>query len=129
MVNGFLQVHEKLGSDFYTLFPALLIDRGTEFSDETSFESKHETGEILTRLFYCDPMQSSQRSQIEKTYSDLKEKLDLACSHVNAKPRESLNGKTSYEAFEFLYNKKILDKLNILKIAKDDVTLHLSLVK
>lgn len=143
MVNGFHRIHDMLGNDFYALFPALLTDRGSEFSDANSFEKDALTGEILTRLFYCDPMQSSQKPQIEKTHSDLREilpkhldlsfltqkKLDLVCSHVNSKPRKSLNGRSSYEAFEFLYHKKILDKLNIQKISKDDVTLHHSLVK
>lgn len=143
MVKGFLRIRDLLGDDFSPLFPALLTDRGSEFSDTQGFEKDPSTGEIMTHLFYCDPMRSSQKPQIEKTHSDLREilpknldlsfltqdKLDLACSHVNSKPRESLHGKTSYELFEFLYHKKILDKLNIQKISKDDVTLHHSLVE
>lgn len=143
MVKGFYRVLEMLGDDFFTLFPALLTDRGSEFSDSVNFEIHKDTGDILTHLFYCDPMQSCQKAQIEKTHSDLREilpkgidlsfltqeKLDVACSHINSKPRESLNGKTAYEAFEFLYHKKILDLLNIQKISKDDVHLHSSLVK
>ena len=42
-------------------------------------------------------------------------------SHINSTPRKSLNGKTPYETFEFLYNAEILKKLNVQKIEKDMV--------
>ena len=44
-------------------------------------------------------------------------------SHINSVPRESLNGKTPYEAFAFFYGEDILKKLNVTKIDKDSVTL------
>ena len=50
-------------------------------------------------------------------------------SHINSVPRESLGGKTPYEAFEFFYGKETLDKLNIQKIEKDMVTLQPYLLK
>lgn len=49
--------------------------------------------------------------------------IDLMFSHINSAPRKSLNGRTPYEAFEFLYGNEILEKLNIQKIEKDTVTL------
>lgn len=45
-------------------------------------------------------------------------------SHINSIPRESLGGKTPYEAFSFFYGEDILNKLNIQKIEKDTVTLQ-----
>ena len=45
-------------------------------------------------------------------------------SHINSAPRKSLNGRTPYETFEFLYGDTILKKLNIQKIEKDMVTLQ-----
>ena len=50
-------------------------------------------------------------------------------SHINSTPRKSLNGRTPYETFEFLYGNEILEKLNIRKIAKDMVTLQPYLLK
>ena len=51
------------------------------------------------------------------------EDLDLMFSHINSTPRESLNGKTPYEAFAFFYGEDILRKLNVARIDKDAVTL------
>ena len=50
--------------------------------------------------------------------------IDLMFSHINSVPRESLGGKTPYEAFCFFYGEDILKKLNIQKIEKDIVTLQ-----
>ena len=55
--------------------------------------------------------------------------LNLIFSHINSTPRQSLAGKTPYEAFSFFYGTEILDKLNIQKIEKDMVTLQPYLLK
>lgn len=55
--------------------------------------------------------------------------LNLMFSHINSTPRKSLNGRTPYETFEFLYGSEILKKLNIQKIEKDMVTLQPYLLK
>ncbi len=57
------------------------------------------------------------------------DKLELMFSHINSVPRKSLDGKTSYETFEFFYDKEALDKLHMQKIEKDKVTLQPYLLK
>ena len=95
-----------------------------------------ETGEIRSKIFYCDPMQSSQKPHVENNHNFIREilpngqnwnnltqdKVDLMFSHINSVPRESLGNKTPYEIFTFIYGKKLADKLNIQKIEKDEVT-------
>ena len=49
--------------------------------------------------------------------------LDLAFSHINSTPRKSLNDKSPYEMFEFLYGSDLLEKLNIKQIKRDEVIL------
>lgn len=49
------------------------------------------------------------------------EKINLMFSHINSTPRESLDDKTPYEIFTFIYGKNLADKLNIQKIEKDEV--------
>ena len=44
-------------------------------------------------------------------------------------PREKLSGKTPYDVFAFLYSEKIAKKLNIQKIAKDEVNTTPRLLK
>lgn len=143
MVTGINTLKEKLGKEvFCSLFPALLTDRGTEFYDATALENG-ANGEKWFPLFYCDPMRSNQKSHIERAHTDLRtiipkgislahltqEKVDLMCSHLNSYSRESLFGKSPYEMFEFLYNKKILDTLNIQKIPSDQIDLTPRLLK
>ena len=64
------------------------------------------------------------------SWADLtQEKVNLMFSHINSVPREKLKGKTPYDVFTFLYGKKVANKLNIQKIAKDEVTTNPRLLK
>ena len=101
------------------------------------------TGEIRSKIFYCDPQQSSQKPHVENNHNFIREilpngqnwsnltqdKVNLMFSHINSTPRESLGGKTPYEIFTFIYGKNLADKLNIHKIAKDEVTTTPRLLK
>ena len=132
-----------LENDYSKLFSLLLTDRGTEFEKYDLFEVNTETGEIRSNIFYCDPQTPSQKPNVENNHNYVRniipngkslknltqEDLNLMFSHINSAPRASLNGKTPYEAFEFLYGNEILKKLNIQKIEKDMVTLQPYLLK
>ena len=127
-----------LEDDYYKLFSLLLTDRGTEFEIYKLFEVNSETGEIRTNIFYCDPQTPSQKPNVENNHNYVRniipnkksikhltqEDINLMFSHINSAPRASLNGRTPYEAFEFLYGNEILKKFNIQKIEKDMVTLQ-----
>ena len=85
----------------------LLTDRGTEFIKSQQFEVNIHTGEIRGKIFYCDPMQSSQKPHVENNHNFIREvlpngqswnhltqeKIDLMFSHINSTPRENLGGK------------------------------------
>ena len=51
------------------------------------------------------------------------EDVDIAMAHINSTPRKSLNGRTPYEMFKYLFGTKTLDKLAVKKIEKDKVIL------
>lgn len=130
-------LQERLCDDYYKLFSLIVTDRGSEFEKIDLFEINYETGELRTNIFYCDPQQPSQKPHVENNHNYVRdiipngknlknltqEDLDLMFSHINSTPRESLNGKTPYEAFAFFYGEDLLRKLNVTKIDKDDVTL------
>ncbi len=122
-----------LGEDrFRRLFPVLLTDNGSEFSDPTALERGRRT-----RVFYCDPLQSNQKSGIERahefirmvrkkgsSFDDLcQPDIDTLCSHINSYRRDSLIGRCPFDAFEFLYGEGILDRLGITKIGADEIVL------
>ena len=44
---------------FKKLFGLLLTDRGSEFAKPNLFEINHETGEIRSKIFYCDAQMAS----------------------------------------------------------------------
>lgn len=138
MASTLDKLQEILKEDYDKLFSLLLTDRGTEFEKHQLFEINVETGEIRSNIFYCDPQTPSQKPNVENNHNYVRniipnkknikhlkqEDIDLMFSHINSAPRKSLNGKTPYETFEFLYGSEILKKLNIQKIAKDMVTLQ-----
>ena len=143
MASTLDNLQKTLENDYQKLFSLLLTDRGSEFEKYELFEVNTETGEIKSNIFYCDPQTPSQKPHVENNHNYVRdiipngkslknltqEDLNLMFSHINSTPRKVLNGKTPYEAFEFLYGNEILEKLNIQKIEKDMVTLHPYLLK
>lgn len=144
MSDALNKIQDKLSPEEYEkLFSLILSDRGTEFSKPIQFEINKDTGEIKGKIFYCDPQHPSQKPHVENNHiliryilpkkTSLKfltqDKVDLMFSHINSTPRSILGGKTPYEVFTFLYGEDVANKLNILKIEKDDVTLTPSLLK
>ena len=137
-------IQDKLSDEEYQkIFSLLLTDRGTEFSKPIQFEVNIETGEIRSKIFYCDAQMPSQKPHVENNHNLVREilpngqnwtsltqeKVELIFSHINSTPRKSLGGKTPYEVFSFLYGENILKKLNIQKIAKDEVNTTPRLLK
>ena len=137
-------IQDKLtDKEYENLFSVLLTDRGAEFSKPQQFEINMETGEIRGKIFYCDPMQSSQKPHVENNHNFIREilpngqdwsnltqeKLDLMFSHINSVPRENLGNKTPYDIFTFIYGKELANKLDIQKIAKDEVNTTPHLLK
>ena len=129
--------------DYRKLFSLILTDRGPEFEKIDLFRFNKTTGELRTNIFYCDPYQSSQKPHIENNHNYVRDiipnnidisnitqdDLNLMFSHINSTPRKSLNDKTPYEIFKFLYGDSILNKLNILEIKRDEVILKPYLLK
>ena len=132
---------DKLGKSFYNLFSTILTDRGTEFYNYDLLQAD-ENGEIITYVYYCDAMQSCQKPHVEnnhnfvrdvlengRSFDDLnQDKINLMFSHINSYPRASLNNKTPYEMFTFMFGIEIATKLEIEFIKKDKVTLHKNLI-
>lgn len=143
MASTLDNLQKTLENDYQKLFSLLLTDRGSEFEKYELFEVNIETGVIRSNIFYCDPQTPSQKPHVENNHNYVRdiipngkslknltqEDLNLMFSHINSTPRKVLNGKTPYEAFEFLYGNEILEKLNIQKIEKDMVTLQPYLLK
>lgn len=119
---------------FGDVFPLLLTDNGGEFANVFAFENGLG-GEQETRLFFCDPMQSSQKPRVEKNHTLFRdivprgnsfdhftqETVNLIFSHVNSVKRKSLNGKSSYEVFAFTYGENLAKLLGVDEIPAEKV--------
>ena len=104
------------GMSFGATFPIILTDNGGEFSDVLSIENDL-IGNKETNLFFCDPSRSSQKPHVEKNHTLLRDivpkgssfdsfsqdTVDLIFSHINSVKRKSLNGRTPYQVFSFLF--------------------------
>ena len=138
----FDRLYAELGHELFSrLFQVILTDRGTEFSNPTRIEET-EDGTKRTKVFFCDPMNSNQKSQIERNHEIVREilpkgvsfdgltqeKAYLALSHVNAYVRLSQSDRTPYDVFEFLHGKGMAEKLHIAKIDPKEVVLKPRLV-
>ena len=97
--------------EFKSLFTVILTDNGPEFRMTDYLEYAPYTGEQRCRVFYCDPMASWQKAEIEKNheytryvipkgksldgYTD--EDITLLMNHINSTKRMSLGGRSPYE--------------------------------
>ena len=129
--------------DYKRLFEVILTDNGHEFFDVLNIECMHSTGEQVTKLFFCDPPMSCQKGMIEKNHEFIRyilpkgssfknitqEDCDLFMNNINSLCRDSLNGKSPYEAMLFLCDEYVLKSLNCYYIKPDEVILNDSLLK
>ena len=134
---------------FRTLFENILTDNGPEFSDPAMVENyrpdpEHNPTKLASRdvhIWFADPYCSSQKPHIERFHNDLRrilqkgvsfdpltqEQINLSLSHLNSYPRESLGWRTPYDVFVEKYadaGKEFLEKLGIVRIPGNQVTLH-----
>lgn len=106
---------------FRNLFQVILTDNGSEFKRADDLEFTPYTGERRCRVFYCDPMASWQKAEIEKNHEYIRyvipkgKSLDgythnditLLMNHINSVKRISLDNRCPYEL-----------------VAKDDEDMH-----
>ncbi len=133
IVEIFDRLEKQLGIEtFKRLFSVVLTDNGSEFSNPAALERGGRS-----RVFYCDPLHSNQKAQIERAHEFIRAVLpkgtsfdrltqadcNLLCAHINSYRRDSLQGKSPCEAFAWLYGDEILNQLGVRKINADEVTL------
>ena len=130
-------------TDYKKLFQVILTDNGHEFFDVNNIECIQSSGEYVTHLFFCDPHMSCQKGMIEKNHEFIRYILpkgssfknitqkdcNLIMNNINSLCRDSLNGKSPYEAMLFLCDETILKSLNCYFIKPDEVVLNDSLLK
>lgn len=127
---------------FIDLFPLLLADNGSEFSNPKALEFDGQ-GNRRTRVFYCNPNAPYQKGNCENNHEMIRRiipkgvdigrytqaQIDLMMSHINSYARKNLGDKSPYDLFEFQYGKKILDLFHLTRIPADEINLTPDLLK
>lgn len=143
VLDVFNDLYAMFGRETYCrLFPVILTDRGSEFSNPVPIEHD-ENGELRSLVFYCNPGAPYQKGGIEvahelvrrvlpkgKSFDDLQqEDIDLMLSHINSYKRGKLNSRSAYQLFSLIYGDDILPELNIHEIEPNDIVLSPKLLK
>ncbi len=144
VTDAFLMLRKILGRELFSeLFQLILTDNGSEFTDPDSIETDPKTGELTTRVFYCEPRQSQQKGSCENNHELIRrvipkgesmscyeqEDITLLSSHVNSYLRAQLSNKSPYEVFAFYHGEDALSKLGIKHIPPKEVVLKPKLLK
>ena len=111
----FRRLYLELGPNtFPDLFPVLLADNGSEFSDPKSIEFD-ANGNRRTWLFYCNASAPYQKGSCEVRHEMIRRiipkgvditpysqvQIDTMMSHINSYRRKTLGNKSPYEMFAF----------------------------
>ena len=128
---------------FRRLFPVILTDNGSEFSNPKEIEQRNTVPCNRTNVFYCDPSAPYQKGACEvnhelirrilpkgSSFDDLTQKdIVLMMNHINSYKRKKLNNRSPYEAFSFYYGEDVLKKLGCSPVAAENIILKPKLLK
>lgn len=143
VIDIFDEIQEKTGLEpFRKLFPVILTDNGSEFSNPKKIEYDKD-GNQRTKIFYCEPGRPDQKGSCEvnhelirkfvpkgESFNDYSQKdICFMMSNINSYSRKKLNDKKPIEMFNFLYGEDTPSHFNIIEIDSNDVTLSKSIFK
>lgn len=144
VINIFNDLDKKLGHElFKKLFPVILTDNGSEFSNPKAIEYGAERHGMRTRIYYCDAGCPHQKGAIEVNHSLIRrvlpkgtcfnhltqEDITQMMNHINSYKRKKLNNRSPYETFSFYHGEEVLQKLGCAPVTADEIHLKPSLLK
>lgn len=143
VIDVFDYLYLKLGRTlFLKLFPLVLTDRGSEFSNPRMIEVTPD-GLKRTSVFYCDPGAPYQKGAIENNHELVRRILpkghsfdkltqadiDRMMNHINSYRRPKLGDKSPFEAFAFHHGTELFEKLGLAPVEPGCVILKPRLLK
>lgn len=128
---------------FNRLFPVILTDNGSEFSNPKEIEKRSTIPCNRTKIFYCDPSAPYQKGACEVNHELIRRILPkgssfdeltqqdiiLMMNHINSYKRKKLNNRSPYETFSFYYGEDVLKKLGCSPVAAENIILKPKLLK
>ncbi len=143
VTQWFKWIYDAVGvRSFKKLFPVILTDNGSEFSDPNSIERMQDEKK-LTNIFYCYPYSAYQKPEVENNHQLIRRiipkgrsmdeltqaDIRLVMSHINSYTRKKLNDQSPFDSFSSRYGFKLIRSLGIERIEPNDVILKPSLLK
>ena len=143
VIDIFDGLYRLLGEeDFCRLFPVILTDNGSEFSNPKEIEFGCSMIR-RTNVFYCDAGSPYQKGAIEVNHELIRRIIPKGSpmdgftqpdifrmmNHINSYKRKKLNNRTPYEAFSFYYGEELARKLGCLSVAAENIVLKPRLLK
>lgn len=143
VIDIFNRLYFELRPDiFMEIFPILLADNGSEFSNPSAIEFDAQ-GNSRSRIFYCNASAPYQKPNCENNHEMIRriipkgvdigqytqEQINLMMSHINSYARKNLGNKSPYDVFAFQYGEKILETFNLKRIPADEIVLTPELLK
>lgn len=140
----FNQLDYNLGEEtFNRLFPIILTDNGSEFSNPKAIEYRQTKPLLRTSVFYCDAGKPYQKGAIEVNHELIRrvlpkgasfneltqEDINLMMNHINSYKRKKLNNRSPYEVFNFYHGEEVLHKLGCELVPARDIMLKPALLK
>ena len=111
VVSAIDKIELSLGTElFQEVFPLILTDNGSEFSDFDAIETSI-TGIKRTKVFFCEPNRSDEKGTCENHHKMIRYcipkgaslepysqfDISLMMNHINSYKRKALFGKSAYE--------------------------------
>ncbi len=148
VIDIFNLLDQVLGyQHFEKLFPVILTDNGSEFSNPKAIEYREKApagySRHRTNVFYCDAGSPYQKGSCEVNHELIRRILPkgssfdkltqkdvfLMMNHINSYKRKKLNNRSPYEMFSFFHGEEILKRLACLPVASGDIILKPALLK
>lgn len=143
VIDTFHMLCQLMGLElFKTIFPVLLTDNGSEFTNPKAIETNAD-GVQRTRVFYCNPYAPYEKPNVEHIHEFIRrvlpkgssfdglsqQDIDLLMSHINSYGRQKFNGLSPLQLFISSFGAQLAALLHLSVIPPDDIILRPSLLK
>lgn len=144
VTDEFNHLDNVLGKELFSeLFPVILTDNGSEFSNPKAIEYRNIHPLLRTHVFYCDAGSPYQKGAIEVNHELIRrilpkgssfnnltqDDINLMMNNINSYKRKKLNNRSPYETFSFYHGEEVLHKLGCHPVAAGDIMLKPALLK
>lgn len=132
-----------LGTEMFTaIFPVILTDNGTEFTDIVGMETSLYSKDKRTKIFFCDPNRSDQKGSCENHHKFIRyiipkgtaladynqSEITLMMNHINSYKRKALFGKSAYDMAYAVLPHEFFERLGLQPIPPEKINLTTRLI-